>query len=295
MKRLRPAGFTLVEAMIAATPGTVALAGVLSAFLFLARTGFRSSGYSEMEAEIRRGLDTFARDTRNATNAHWNSAQNLTLTVSGSPVTYACDRDAASATAGSFYRLADRTRTVPIRGVNPDFAFQRCKPEQPGVSDNRAGNDSETKLLQLTLRAVRALDVTGNASIIVPDGSSLTVYIEGDCKIAGNGLGNGNRRPGTCQIWGTSTSAAGQSFQVAGNGALKAVIYAPNADVKLNGNGDIMGAVVARDVIFTGNARFHYDESLANPGDNAPFGITRWRELMTAEKRARWPGVFSDW
>lgn len=149
--------------------------------------------------------------------------------------------------------------------------------------------------LVLTASTGSALDVMGNASIIVPDGSSLTVYIEGDCRIAGNGLGNANRRPGSCQIWGTSTSAAGQSFQVAGNGALKAVIYAPNADVKINGNGEVMGAVVARDVTFTGNARFHYDESLAGPGENTPFGISRWRELTTAEERARWLDVFSGW
>lgn len=149
--------------------------------------------------------------------------------------------------------------------------------------------------LVLTASTGSALDVTGNASIIVPDGSSLTVYVEGDCKIAGNGLSNGNRRPVSCQIWGTSTSAAGQTFQVAGNGALKAVIYAPNAGVTINGNGDIMGAVVARDVTFTGNASFHYDESLASYGDNSSFGVSRWRELTTAEERARWLGVFSGW
>lgn len=167
----RPAGFTLVEVLIAATLSTFVLAGVLSAFLFLARTSFRSSGYSEMEAEVRRGLDTFARDTRNATDVHWNSAQSITLTVSGVPVTYAYDGDAASGTFGSFYRLAgDATqpRTVLIRSVTPDFAFQRYKLAQPGVSDNTAGNDSETKLLQLTVRATRTSVATvgaGNSAV----------------------------------------------------------------------------------------------------------------------------------
>jgi hypothetical protein len=160
-------GFTLVEVMIAATLSTFVLAGVLSAFLFLARTSFRSSGYSEMEAEVRRGLDIFARDTRNATDVHWNSAQSITLTVNGVPVTYAYDSDAASDTRGSFYRVAgdaSQPRTVLIRRVNPDFAFKRYKLEQPGVSDNTAGNDSETKLLQLTLRAVRASVATVGGS-----------------------------------------------------------------------------------------------------------------------------------
>jgi len=160
----RTAGFTLAEVMIAATLSTMVLAGVLSAFLFLARTSFRSSGYSEMEAEMRRGLDTFARDTRNATDVHWTSAQSLTLTVGGLPVTYAYDGDAASATAGCFYRLDGPDRTVLVRGVGADFAFHRYKLAQPGVSDNTAGSDRETKLLQLTLRAARTNVATAGAS-----------------------------------------------------------------------------------------------------------------------------------
>lgn len=167
----------------------------------------------------------------------------------------------------------------------------------PSITLN--GNKTLTILgdvtLVLTASTGSALDVTGNASIIIPDGSSLVVYVEGNAKVAGNGLANANRRPVSCQIWGTSTSPAGQTIQIAGNGALQSVIYAPNATTTINGNGDIMGAVVARDITFTGNAAFHYDESLANFGDNTPFGISRWRELTTAEERARWSGVFAGW
>jgi Tfp pilus assembly protein PilX len=150
-------------------------------------------------------------------------------------------------------------------------------------------------ILILTGSTGSVLDVTGNAGIIVPEGSSLEVYLEGDAKIAGNGLANGNTRPASCKFWGINTSTAGQSIQIAGNGALNTVIYAPNADVKINGNGDIMGAVVARSINLTGNASFHYDESLARDGENTPFGIARWRELTTAAERERWLGVFTGW
>ena len=149
--------------------------------------------------------------------------------------------------------------------------------------------------LVLTASTGSALSVTGNAAIIVPAGSTSTVYAEADIKIAGNGLGNGNTQPVTCQIWGTGAGATAQSIQVAGNGALKAIIYAPNGDVKINGNGDVMGAVVARLITLTGNASFHYDESLAHYGDNTPFGLTSWRELNTAADRAPWTSVFSGW
>lgn len=147
--------------------------------------------------------------------------------------------------------------------------------------------------LILTATTGSALDVTGNASIIIPDGSSLTVFVESDFKIAGNGLANGNTRPSSCRIYGTN--AASQSIHLAGNGALKAVVYAPNADVQINGNGDIFGAVVGAVVTFTGNAAFHYDESLAYEEDNTPFGVTRWRELNDATSQSAWQPVFQGW
>jgi type II secretory pathway pseudopilin PulG len=168
----RRAGFTLVEVLIASTLSTLVLAGVLSAFLFLVRTGFRSSSYSEMEAQLRRGLDAFAQDTRSATNVHWNSAQSITLTVNGQSVTYAYDSATDSASYRSFYRavgdLASAPRTVLVRGLDTDFAFHRYKLEQSGVTDNTAQNDAETKLLQLSLRATRTSVATtgaGNAAI----------------------------------------------------------------------------------------------------------------------------------
>jgi hypothetical protein len=58
--------------------------------------------------------------------------------------------------------------------------------------------------------------------------------------------------------------------------------------VKIVGNGDVMGALVGRDVRVTGNADFHYDESLANWGVNTPFGVVKWRELASAAERTRY-------
>ena len=101
-------------------------------------------------------------------------------------------------------------------------------------------------------------------------------------------------QPQNFQIWGTKTSGT-QSISIAGNGVLSAIVYAPQGDTTIVGNGDVMGSIVADVIKVTGNAAFHYDESLANFGDNTPFGISRWRELTTADERARWSGVFSGW
>jgi Tfp pilus assembly protein PilX len=141
----------------------------------------------------------------------------------------------------------------------------------------------------------RTIDVTGQASLIIMPHSSLTIYSEGDLLIAGNGLANLNLRPSTCLIYGTHARAGGQRLQIAGNGALKAALYAPNADITINGNGDIFGAVVGHTITLTGNAAFHYDESLENLDTGMPFGVDQWREITSGEARAAQMDKFNGW
>jgi hypothetical protein len=56
-----------------------------------------------------------------------------------------------------------------------------------------------------------------------------------------------------------------------------------------------MGSVVGRDVTFTGNAAFHFDESLAESDTDAPFGVGKWKELVSASERSRYLELFSGW
>ncbi len=164
--------------MIAATLSTFVLAGVLSAFLMIGRSGFLASSYSELEHQTRVALEIFGEDVRKSADIHWNSSQSVTLSVATSTsavtaVTYAYDADRASATYGAFYRVlgdADSTqpRRVLIRNVASDFAFQRFKLEQAAVVDNTATSDLETKQIQVTLRATRtgATTVAANQSAL---------------------------------------------------------------------------------------------------------------------------------
>ncbi|MBI2518713.1 MAG: hypothetical protein HYV95_17700 [Opitutae bacterium] len=138
-----------------------------------------------------------------------------------------------------------------------------------------------------------AISMGGQSSIAIAPGASLTIYTEGNIDIGGNGIANGGTSTATAnqpinfQIWGTNTSTvANQDIKIAGNGVLSAVVYAPNADVTINGNGDVMGSVVAENITMTGNATFHYDESLANMSSGNPFRIASWRELTQATERA---------
>lgn len=137
-----------------------------------------------------------------------------------------------------------------------------------------------------------ALDMSGQSSIVIAPGSKLIIYTEGDISMTGNGVANGGTTAATAnqpinfQIYGTSTSTTtSQSIGIKGNGALSGIVYAPNANVTINGNGDVCGSVVAKNITLTGNAAFHYDESLANFGGGNPYRVSRWSELTTATQR----------
>lgn len=153
--------FTLVEIMIGSAISMVVLAGVLTAFLMMGRSGYNAANYSVMEAEARRALETFSSDARMANNLSWNSVNSITLRVvtGGGPqlVTYAYDTSTSGSTAQCFYRVIGNAsstaqRLVLVRNVS-EFAFRRYKVVN-GV-DYTANNDLETKQIQITLRSVR--------------------------------------------------------------------------------------------------------------------------------------------
>lgn len=131
-----------------------------------------------------------------------------------------------------------------------------------------------------------AISLTGTSGITLAPGAKLVIYTEGDVAIGGNGLLNSSAQTDTFQLWGTSQSTFPQNIQIAGNGALKGVIYAPNGNVTISGNGDVMGAVIGKTITLAGNVAFHFDESLANWGATTPYGVTRWRELILPADRA---------
>lgn len=102
--------------MIAASIGTIVLAGVMSAFLMLTRSGVSAANYSEMEAQVRRALEQFSLDVRMASAITWTSNRSITLTVpdnytdTNNQVTYYYDSATIGPTAQSFC----------LKTVNPD-------------------------------------------------------------------------------------------------------------------------------------------------------------------------------
>jgi hypothetical protein len=61
------------------------------------------------------------------------------------------------------------------------------------------------------------------------------------------------------------------------------VLYAPQADLKLNGGGndiiDFIGSLVVNSATLNGHYSFHYDEALKSHNSNARYLVTSWNEI----------------
>ena len=115
--------------------------------------------------------------------------------------------------------------------------------------------------------------------------SYLELYVGGDLDLTGQGVMNQPMNPEGFQVWGTAATGSSQSIKVAGNGDFAGIVYAPNADVEIKGNGNVSGAAVGEDITLTGNAAFHYDVNLKNRQDGGAMSIGRWRELRSVSER----------
>jgi Tfp pilus assembly protein PilV len=148
-------GFTLVEVLIGATLGTMILAGVLTTFLFLGRSGMNVQNYNDMESQARKSLELFAEDVRQASAISWSSSTTVTLTVNTAPVIYTYE----SSSSTFFRRDATGTRSL-VTGVT-SFTFKAYTITGAEITDfstatARNSASKNTKQLQLTLEAARS-------------------------------------------------------------------------------------------------------------------------------------------
>lgn len=191
----------------------------------------------------------------------------------------------------TFPRTGDVSMNVTTDGVTKTIFYYNFA---SGAGINLAGGDvltiaaNRNCVFLLTNHAgTPAISSTGTSEWIIDTNASLNVYTDGNVDIAGNGMVNTNSQPKQCFFWGTRPTD-GQTITISGNGQLKAVVYAPNAAVTLNGGGSsgkMMGSVVAKTITMNGGTEFYYDESLSNITSGNPYGIAKWRELRTQAER----------
>lgn len=146
---------TLVEVMVSASISSFILIGIISSFLFMARSGANLVNYADMENEARIALEEFAQDARQASDLAWNSTNSVTLTVSGAAITY-------TYSSGSFARTVGAgTSATLIEGIS-NFAFSGYMITGASIdlsdlstAPKRAAASSVTKQVQIYLKASR--------------------------------------------------------------------------------------------------------------------------------------------
>jgi len=146
-----------------------------------------------------------------------------------------------------------------------------------------SGNDSVYIAGDTRIVVSGDIDVSGRASIVIDPSASLQIYSDDDINIAGNGIVNWSGRPEQLMIFGLDDGEGDDDISISGNGSLYAAVYAPNANVAVNGGGNsghVFGAVVGYDARLVGNAHFSYDEALEdyNLGSGG-YEIDEWVEL----------------
>lgn len=153
------AAFTLPELIVSAGLSSLVLGGVLSTFLLLLRTGQNASAYAEMNGRLRIALERFHHDARLASDLRWNSEHSLTFILPAGTereVSYFYAPPSRLHPSGRFVRQpADLAGETLVRDIATDFTFRRYALPDDGGSDKPASNDLETRLVEVSLRALR--------------------------------------------------------------------------------------------------------------------------------------------
>lgn len=157
-------GFSMVEVMIGGALASIILAGTLSTFLFLGRSGANLRNYNDMEAQARKSLEIFAEDTRQASSVTWTSGTSVMLVVNAANIYY-------SYASGNFTRKTSTGTTTLLTGITT-FNFSAYDINGSGITDfstteARTIANNATKQVQISLSAARATQTVTTATNIV--------------------------------------------------------------------------------------------------------------------------------
>lgn len=127
-----------------------------------------------------------------------------------------------------------------------------------------------------------AVHVTNDltARVTVKNNVHLKVFVDGNMDIKARDIDNESGLAANLQYYAISPAnpATSQFIHIAPPGNFAAVFYAPSADVVLNGNPDLTGAIVCKTFYGNGNTSWHYDRALDTEGDAVDYRIVSYVE-----------------
>ncbi len=130
----------------------------------------------------------------------------------------------------------------------------------------------------VTLVVTDRVQFAGTDIIRILPGSSLRLYVAAtSASIGGRGVVNESGQTTAFTYYGLPSN---KYLAISGGGNLAGLIYAPQAQVTLNGGGHVYGGVVAREVVMNGATSIHLDEALNRlPNVIKHFVIKSWDEI----------------
>jgi hypothetical protein len=198
-------------------------------------------------------------------------------------------------------------RALGNNGVQPDHwvkDFNMSFPEvtapfnaaPPPVGGSYNGTNYDNLLGSgnyMTSQLIGKTIVTGTATILVTDiidlqagsleivaGASLTIYMAGATTKIGTAI-NGNNSPSSLYYYGL---AGNKKIDIKSDGgAFSAAIYAPYAELFINGASQLFGAAMVNTARLVGNCQMHFDEALRGGPDDG-LVITSWEEIAAFEE-----------
>jgi hypothetical protein len=184
------------------------------------------------------------------------------------------------------YSYPARTYTYSATGTNATVSSDRYeyvlngdRYQLPALSMS-GGQRMIVTGTNVTLYITGDMSMTGQSELIIAPGASLTLYVAGDVKLAGNGISNYTLNASHFSLFGLPSN---KTIAISGNASFTGVIYAPEADIRMNGGGnnayDVVGAIVANTAELHGHFQFHYDEALGRAKILSKYSVASWREL----------------
>ena len=163
-------------------------------------------------------------------------------------------------------RISGGVMAAAASAVSPDVSVP---PGAKRISTINGGSNTINGTLTIPAGTWYCDSISLSGQSTVTTIGRVYLYVTGNMDIGGNGiLNNGDVVGGSALasnflIYGTPSCT---SVSISGNGALTAAVYAPAANIVLNGGGErgsVYGALSGRTVSFNGNGTvLHYDEAL---------------------------------
>ena len=161
--------------------------------------------------------------------------------------------------------------TPPAPGTAASPTFYLLSALTGNLTINPAGSQKTYVAIHVTN------DVTG--SIDIKPNVQLKVFVDGSMDVKGRDIQNESGIASNLQYYAISPpNGTPQHVNINPPGNFAAVFYAPGADLSINGNPDLIGAVVCKTFYANGNVMWHYDRELGQEGDAVDYRIASYVE-----------------